>query len=1709
MKITDKKDGCKAIIVTIFVKYEEHRSDINDRILDYYRTVDRTYFAKRKIAESKDKESNYIHLINQLILEMCQSLSNRILLNEQKELRRIQLMNTPHRNRNKSMTNFNHFKREKEISQDNKYELFHRSIIRPIEDIRKFLTEIIQGIVNIAISKNSKQEDKLKMFYHDLENVWDLTVWPIAEYALWHTLTLFDHILSVTMNDKKKEKKYNAVRPFFIAGLSSICATARQAQIIGNQIQIKVTKKTDLSESKLSASDPCADGEIRDCKCGNNRKFIDFSTDIFAIDCDDCHSWSHGKCVGYPTREDMPDHWICSGCELNREIEQQLLQINAKHGDEIISNELDQSTKLHILLINYLSKQLPTWMYAESSYGSLLAHHTLSARQFHLIQWLYWKYDADKRIREQMNHNTNNNNKEMEKEEKDVESEKLNDSDDSDEEPIIKNGKGRKTRQSKKKQKSKAKGKKKGRKKKKKSDKEEMDEDSDIEMSDANKQDKKKENKSNNNIDKNVDKLIMRLFEDYFIMPQPSQRKTLPTLSDAGIHRVNMQLALQRKLIKIHSQYILALCNDLRHNQTKSRVKALKSLKEICDIDSSILKEQDIKKQVILKFTDSKAQVREAAIDLVGNYVIHDSSLIEEYFDTFKRRINDISVSVRKRVIRIFKEICLKAPQNSKYQDICSQLFRKMSETNESIQKLIAQTFEGMWFSDSSILQDRIETISGGGGTNTYRPEFKKLVQQIINGIQECSKNNEEIGENLIDLIVKMLEKEEKKSKSAQQKSNLAKTRVYGICDDMCCVMIDKLAKYDFRSKNEKQWERIKPLINALYIFCQVRPAFLSKHFATLQSYITDTPKTGKIQPNDPKQEQKMKRAQTAFLDSINVMTKLAQIITTIIPFVDKSIIVKSSFIQLQKKMLHNLWNSRCDGIQFNDVIQTGFHFDTIQCLCSVVTNLSMKYDVITDKLLTMCMGILYAAKHNKNWNPIKSKPTPLWIVKALIFLGTTIKYFDVENHCKDYQFKQYKDPNDENNKHCVLRKIYEMYLYFCDVNSQYAPYAIQGFIPLFCRDPSLMNNKETIKVINSFLPSIVSGDDLIKKAPIQTMCLQSLHEFFLTEERRTEYFQNESEKNTNKIIKKKNKNNNNNNKNHYESDDDDDIESDSSSLSDEGDIKDDTGRNQDVAGIRGASAHKSDTGNLITFSNAILPKVIALCSSKSQEVRYRCAQLLSDWNASGSTNPIESLKEVISLCFDPENGKTRDISLITFDTVVTNNPYFFNYKLKDGIKQTFILFHKRMNASFIDYVSTANSSSPKNQSITDYNNHIIERIMAENTVKLFQVLDELLSKPKQREYTSQACKAIMNCMDFDTCCKKEKIIENKNYVQIPIFIKYLCHFLSFIPFEIYKPSHPFAVIKELDNSFKQMIELKKEINETIKDTKEKIDIICTKNINDKDEIKKSEKEILKNYRKLYEYSCHALMCLVIYQFRDFWAKLWKLKDETISVYKLTVTKKNQQKDFKAKRQTNGDFPMFFEFEIKNKGSIISKMRSLHQRIFIDNKVKKCPTPKQKRRSTRHQQINGHDNEMMNLYEIPPILTQIIEQFIDTANQYSADIGADSTSDSELTSTDDDDDDDINDIHMINVENINHNGMNHNGYNNGNHNNKNKPKKNRNNKKKQTKKKKKGGKKKKKKKKFTPRDSEEENESNIIIKYADSSSDDNNNNDDDSDDSDF
>ena len=97
------------------------------------------------------------------------------------------------------------------------------------------------------------------------------------------------------------------------------------------------------------------------------------------------------------------------------------------------------------------------------------------------------------------------------------------------------------------------------------------------------------------------------------------------------------------------------------------------------------------------RLLDPSTNVREAAVDLIGQFILKCPDLIKQYFDMLIARILDTGISVRKRVIKILRDICLKHPDFDKVPEICAKMIRRVDD-EIGIKKLVTDVFRSMWF---------------------------------------------------------------------------------------------------------------------------------------------------------------------------------------------------------------------------------------------------------------------------------------------------------------------------------------------------------------------------------------------------------------------------------------------------------------------------------------------------------------------------------------------------------------------------------------------------------------------------------------------------------------------------------------------------------------------------------------------------------------------------------------------------------------------------------------------------------------------------------------------------------------------------------------------------------------------------------------------------------------------------------------------------
>lgn len=156
-------------------------------------------------------------------------------------------------------------------------------------------------------------------------------------------------------------------------------------------------------------------------------------------------------------------------------------------------------------------------------------------------------------------------------------------------------------------------------------------------------------------------------------------------------------LGSKRSFSQSFDKFLQKIILVVREPSIGIRTKAVKCLAMIIEKDPSILRRKDMQMGVQQKFLDTSISVREAAVDLVGKYVLSSSELIDQYYEMLSTRILDTGVSVRKRVIKILRDICIEYPDFPKIPEICVKMIRRVND-EEGIQKLVTEVFMRMWF---------------------------------------------------------------------------------------------------------------------------------------------------------------------------------------------------------------------------------------------------------------------------------------------------------------------------------------------------------------------------------------------------------------------------------------------------------------------------------------------------------------------------------------------------------------------------------------------------------------------------------------------------------------------------------------------------------------------------------------------------------------------------------------------------------------------------------------------------------------------------------------------------------------------------------------------------------------------------------------------------------------------------------------------------
>ncbi|OUC49102.1 HEAT repeat protein [Trichinella nativa] len=414
-------------------------------------------------------------------------------------------------------------------------------------------------------------------------------------------------------------------------------------------------------------------------------------------------------------------------------------------------------------------------------------------------------------------------------------------------------------------------------------------------------------------------------------------------------------LARKRPLMQSFDRYLIQIIRLTNDSAVAVRTKAMKCLAAAVEIDPEVLSRTIVQKNVLKKVLDQSSNMREAAVDLIGKLLNLRPDLLEQYYSVLTERLLDTGVSVRKRTIRILKEVCERRPDFDKIPEICSRILKRTND-EESILKLICETFHSIWLTpardhDPEAIMNKvvaiIDVVSIFGREGGQFQPIETLLKALLKDVSEESSVSLAARQIMRCLVEHVLVIEEK----LVGQSVVSVQRLFS-CSN----------RFVLESSNSNSYQRFLSCLSTICVFSKVEPRLMIPYIETMQPYLSMSCSNSAEQ---------------------SVMTQVIKIIELVVPLIEHP----------SPKFLKQLEDGLC---KLMSKAQQNIVQASISCL-SVILGITKHTEVLHD-VFFKCLKILATAKDEMNKAAAASVTTrkPL-LTRSLFTCGALFRYFDFD----------------------------------------------------------------------------------------------------------------------------------------------------------------------------------------------------------------------------------------------------------------------------------------------------------------------------------------------------------------------------------------------------------------------------------------------------------------------------------------------------------------------------------------------------------------------------------------------------------------------------------------------------------------------------------------------------------------------------------------
>ncbi|KHG26754.1 Nipped-B-like protein [Gossypium arboreum] len=301
-----------------------------------------------------------------------------------------------------------------------------------------------------------------------------------------------------------------------------------------------------------------------------------------------------------------------------------------------------------------------------------------------------------------------------------------------------------------------------------------------------------------------------------------------------SVKKIALALGQNNSFSRGFDKILYLLLVSLRENSPVIRAKALRAVSIIVEVDPEVLGDKRVQVAVEGRFCDSAISVREAALELVGRHIASHPDVSLKYFEKVAERIKDTGVSVRKRAIKIIRDMCNADPNFSGFTNACIEIISRVSDDESSIQDLVCKTFYEFWFEEPSGMQTQYP-----GDGSSIPLEVAKKTEQIVETLRQLPNHQFLVTVIKRNLVLDFFPQ----SAKAAGINPVSLAAVRRRCEVMCKCLLERILQTEETSNVEAEVPTL-PYVLALHAFCVVDPSLCmpasdpSQFVITLQPYL-------------------------------------------------------------------------------------------------------------------------------------------------------------------------------------------------------------------------------------------------------------------------------------------------------------------------------------------------------------------------------------------------------------------------------------------------------------------------------------------------------------------------------------------------------------------------------------------------------------------------------------------------------------------------------------------------------------------------------------------------------------------------------------------------------------------------------------------------------------------------------------------------------